>query len=144
MLILSAQTSIAVPVAGFGEPVAVVATAQADPLPLEVEVTAQNVDQVVDSSKVRPVVMIFASCDCGGAGCPLCNPAKRVLQDLVKKDNGLWSLATVNSKSQPELVAKFGVTDKVALVVVKNSEVKAKEAAPKADAIAAWVHQKIA
>lgn len=73
----------------------------------------------------------------------ICNPTKKALKDLVQLDNGSWVLATVDMRANPELAEKFQVTD-TTIAVVKNLEVTAKEAAPAADAVAAWVHQKIA
>lgn len=113
-----------------------------DSTPLVTQVTSQNLGQTMDYSKTRPLVMLFSKCNCGDPNCPICNPPKKALEDLVRLDNGSWALALVDLKANPELAEKFEVTD-TSLAVVKNLEVTAKEAAPATDKISEWVHAKI-
>lgn len=116
-----------------------------DPAPLVTEVTSQNLGQTMDHSRTRPLVMVFSNCNCGKPDCPICNPTRKALEELVLQDNGDWLLATVDLKANPELATRFEVADNATtLAVVKNVEVTAKEAAPAIDTVARWVHEKIA
>lgn len=96
MVFGSALSATAEPV---GRDTAFVDTVAVDAIPLEVEVSAQNWEQIKGWSNERPVMIMYTA-----VWCHYCQILKPKLRRMVNADGGKWTLALLDVDRNRPLV----------------------------------------
>lgn len=83
---------------------------------MEIELTAENFDQVVLQAK-EPVLVDFWATWCGP-----CRMLAPVVAELAEEKAGELTVGKVNVDEAPELAARFGIVSIPTLILFRNGE----------------------
>ena len=83
---------------------------------MEIELTAENFDQVVLQAK-EPVLVDFWATWCGP-----CRMLAPVVGELAEEKAGELTVGKVNVDEAPELAARFGIVSIPTLILFRNGE----------------------
>ncbi|MBB5935864.1 thioredoxin family protein [Streptomyces zagrosensis] len=93
------------------------ASAQVQAEPSVVDVTASNLEQVLEMSNRRPVVLNFTA-----TWCPPCKQMKPYLQQYNTADKGTWVWARVDADANRAILTKYGVKYLPTLLNIRNGK----------------------